>query len=471
MYWTACSQENWIQVNSASGTGSALVTVDVDTEYIPPGTYTGTVSISYESASGSVSVHLTIHDAASTSLPFGELSTPLDASVARGSIPVTGWVLDDIEVESVKMYRDGNIYVGDAVFVDGARPDVETSFPAYPFNYRAGWGYMLLTNFFPNGGNGAFTLSATATDKEGNQVLLGSKTIVCDNANAVKPFGAVDTPTQGGTASGSSYNNYGWVLTPMPNAIPTDGSTIRVYVDGVNLGNPTYNVYREDIASLFPGYANSNGAVGYFRLDTTAYTNGTHTIYWIAEDDAGNGDGIGSRYFNIQNSGSSARRSNAQGTMFNVHTHSLLSDVEPGQISIEYSRPVIVEKGCGRDSEPQKVYPDDNGIITVETRELERVVIHLDGYRTPRTAGSQPVPVSPVSPGDSYIYQNTGDRLRPLPIGSTFDGERDILYWQPGPGFIGQYNFTFLKNGPESEWRKKLIRVVINPGSLPFFEQ
>ena len=454
--WTASCEGAWIKINPTNGTGSALVTVSIDTSGLAAGTYTGTVSIICASASNSpqnVMVNLTIHDSASTSVPFGNFSTPLDASVARGSIPVTGWVLDDIQVESVKIYRDGSIYVGDAVFIGGARPDVEASFPTYPFNYRAGWGYMLLTNFFPNSGNGTYTLSAAATDVEGNTVTLGTKTIICDNANAVKPFGAIDTPAQGGTASGSGYINYGWVLTPMPNAIPTDGSTIHIYVDGVDLGNLTYNIYRADIASLFPGYANSNGAVGSFSLDTTAYTDGIHTIFWTAEDDAGNIDGIGSRYFNIQNSSSSAR-------VFNAHVQRLLSNVEPEQHPIDYSDPVIVKKGFGQNIEPQKIYPDDNGIITIETRELERVVIHLCGYNTD---GKRHVP-----PTDSYIYLNTGGRLRPLPIGSTFDAKRDIFYWQPGPGFIGEYNFVFLKKRvahatQESEWQKKIIRVIINP--------
>jgi hypothetical protein len=38
-------------------------------------------------------------------------------------------------------------------------------------------------------------------------------------------------------------------------------------VDGVPLGHPTYNLYRSDIATLLPGYANSNAAVGLFVLD------------------------------------------------------------------------------------------------------------------------------------------------------------------------------------------------------------
>lgn len=241
---------------------------------------------------------------ASDGIPFGNFSTPVDGSTVRSSVPVTGWALDDVGVESVNIYREeGNslVYIGDAVFVEGARPDVEEAFPGFPNNSAAGWGYMMLTNFLPNGGNGTFTLHAIAVDTDGNSVTLGTKTITCDNANAIKPFGAIDTPGQGGTASGVNYRNQGWVLTPLPNKVPEDGSTIHVIIDGMAVGNVTYNIFRADIASLFPGYSNSDAAHAYFDFDTSAYANGLHTISWFAEDDAGNTDGIGSRYFSIDN--------------------------------------------------------------------------------------------------------------------------------------------------------------------------
>ncbi len=138
-------------------------------------------------------------------------------------------------------------------------------------------------------------------DSSGHEVTLGIKTIICDNAGAVKPFGAIDTPAPGSTVSGSTYRIQGWVLTPMPNSIPLGGSTINVYLDGKYLGHPVYNIYRSDIASLFPGYANSSGANAYYYLDTTKFSNGVHTVAWVAVDNAGNTDGIGSRYFYIRN--------------------------------------------------------------------------------------------------------------------------------------------------------------------------
>ena len=258
-----------------------------------------------------------ISRASSSEKPFGSFDTPIDGSTVASSIAVTGWALDDNGIENVKIYREqGNtlIYIGDAMLVEGARPDVAAAYPGYPNNTRAGWGYMMLTNFLPNSGNGTFVIHAIATDTVGKSNTLGSKTILCDNANAVKPFGTIDTPIQGGEATGSSFINWGWVLTPQPNSIPTDGSTIKVWVDGVSLGNPTYNIYRSDIATLFPGYANSDGAIGYFYLDTTQYASGVHTIQWTATDSGGNSDGIGSRYFSIKHTLTVTKGTGVDGT-------------------------------------------------------------------------------------------------------------------------------------------------------------
>ncbi len=232
--------------------------------------------------------------------PFGSFDTPAGGTVT-GAVPVTGWALDDREVIRVAVYRSepgGQCYVGDATFVPGARPDVAAAFPSYPNADRAGWGYMLLTNILPDGPH---ALQAYAFDGNANVVFLGSKAITCANATATRPFGTIDTPAQGQSVSGNAYLVWGWTLTPAPAAIPTDGSTIRVFVDGVPVGRPVYDLYREDIATLFPGYANSNGAVGYYVLDTTALTDGMHAISWEVTDDLDRKEGIGSRYFWVTN--------------------------------------------------------------------------------------------------------------------------------------------------------------------------
>ena len=88
------------------------------------------------------------------------------------------------------------VYIGDAVFVPGARSDVEGAYPTTPYNYRGGWGYMLLTNALPGHGNGPFKLYAVATNILGTQTTIGTKTITVDNAHATKPFGAIGWPAR-----------------------------------------------------------------------------------------------------------------------------------------------------------------------------------------------------------------------------------------------------------------------------------
>jgi hypothetical protein len=438
MNWTI-SKSSWqLDVSPNSGTNAGIVTVTVDPADLKVGVYYGTLTIKSPDAVNSpktVYVFLTVYD--NTSLPFGEFATPAQGTVLSSSIPVTGWVLDDIDVINVKIYCDNN-YIGDAVFVDGARPDVEQAFPYYPKNYQAGWGYMMLSNFLPNGGNGIYTITAKVTDAEGNVVTLGSKTVTIDNANAVKPFGALDTPTQGGTASGSNFINWGWVLTPQPNFISIDGSTINVYVDGVNLGNPVYNIYRSDIASLFPGYANSEGAGGYFSIDTTGYSSGLHTISWTASDSAVNIDGLGSRYFTIINSSTS-----------NSTSRDAAAGHDIAKIPLEYS-PILIKHGVnGNDYLAADM--NDSGDCIINIKELEPMEILLTDYIN---AGN------PDQRFDGYLL--AGNRLKALPAGSTLDRSRGIFYWMPGIGYYGEYRFIFVAETARGR-SKKYVTINITP--------
>jgi hypothetical protein len=211
-----------------------------------------------------------------------------------------------------------------------------------------------------------------------------------------------------------------------------------VYVDGVKLGHPRYNIYREDIATFFPGYANSDGAVGYYTLDTTAYEDGVHTIQWVAVDDAGNADGIGSRYFTVQNSQGRGNPAWSPGTRRVAY-------------KLDDSAPVLVKRGYNPNAEPTAYHPDNNGIITVEIKELERIEIRLF---LGRAVGLAPLYSAPVYPAPLYT---------PLPIGSTLDAERGVFYWQPGPGFVGLYRLVFFVEDAEGNARQKQVEISITP--------
>jgi len=215
--WTVTSDQTWLTITPASGNGNGTFNVSVNAGSYPNGTTkTATLTITSPGVPNSpLTVPVQLKVTATTTPPTGFMDTPVDNSTGVvGALPVTGWAIDDIGIKSVAIWRDplpgepastanGKVFIGTAAQIDGARPDVEGANPR-PFNYQAGWGYMLLTNFLPNQGNGTFKLYAIATDTEGNAVTVGSKTITCDNAHAVKPFGTIDTPDQGGSASGTA---------------------------------------------------------------------------------------------------------------------------------------------------------------------------------------------------------------------------------------------------------------------------
>jgi len=441
--WNAASNQGWLTAAPASGTGTAVIQMSVNPAGLAAGSYTGTITVSDQKATNSpqtITVTLVVLAAGTNAIPFGFFETPFNGTTGiTGAIPVTGWALDDVEVIGVDIKRvpvvgdppaaigpDGFVFIGHAIFVEGARPDVELDHPRNPFNSRAGWGYMLLTNFLPNGGNGTYVLYAFATDKEGHTVPLDAKTIICDNAHAIKPFGTIDTPSQGGDASRSTFVNFGWVLTPMPKTVPKNGSTIEVYVDSVKVGNlatapNVYNQYRVDVATAFPGLNNTSGPVGAFYLDTTKYPNGVHTIYWIATDDQGAADGIGSRYFSIMNTGTTAQ---APPTSVSQEITDSYETIMNLPVSFD---PRKARRGFSLKIEPEVLQPDNYGTLHIEIKEVERIEVDLEkgrGYRG---------------------YLAVGEELRPLPIGSTFDQRNGTFSWMPGPGFIGTYDLLFLQ--------------------------
>ena len=278
--WQASTNASWLHLpaGAATGLGARTLNVTVDPYFGGDAARSATLTI------GGQVVTFTQAGFGSQAA-FGIVDTPADnVSGVTGSLSVSGWALDDVGVTRVRITRDavwgefpGQVHVGAATFVDGARPDVQAAYPSLPFASRAGWGYLLLTNMLPGGGTGTYRLHAYADDIDGHTTLLGSRTFTTANSTATLPFGTIDTPGQGEIVSGT-ITNWGWVLTPQPANIPVDGSTIEVLIDNVVVGRPVFGFNRPDIAALFPGYANTNSAVGYFTFDTTTLANGLHSI-------------------------------------------------------------------------------------------------------------------------------------------------------------------------------------------------
>ena len=252
------------------------------------------------------------------SAPFGVFDSPVDRITGvAGAIGVNGWALSNAGIQTVGIWREpvgaepvaanGLVFLGNASIIPGSRPDVAKAYAGYPQN-DYGWGFQILTTGLPNTngvagtGNGTYRVHAVATNSASQSADIGAKIMTVDNAHSPLPFGTIDTPTQGGIASGSNFVNFGWAVTPNPsNIIPKDGSTITVYIDNKPEGHPVTTTIGRTSPTAFPGLKNSNGAVGYYIIDTTKLANGLHTISWVATDNAGNAQGLGSRFFTVQN--------------------------------------------------------------------------------------------------------------------------------------------------------------------------
>jgi hypothetical protein len=206
----------------------------------------------------------------------------------------------------------------------------------------------------------------------------------------------------------------------MPALIPNDGTTITVNVDGVTVGHPTYNQFRGDIATLFPGFANSNGAIGFAYIDTTKFTNGLHTISWNVWDNQVRGNGVGSRFFKVLNVGSSATSSPAEATML-------------------ASSELVESWAKGASSQPAiRLAPVANGALSMEVEEMDLIEVPL---------------------GATSGYMVANGEMQPLPVGSTLRG--GTFYWQLAPVFLGEYDMVFERPGASPTH----LRVIVRPKS------
>ncbi len=444
--WTAVSNAAFVAVDPATGNGSGVVTYTIQAN-TGPDPRIATLTIAAQS--------VTITQAGLVSFnapPFGVMDTPLDnATGVTGSMPVTGWALDDEQVTAVKIYRDpvspeaaGTlVYIGDATFVPGARPDVAAAYPTLPFNTRAGWGYLLLTSVLPNQGTGVFRLHAYAQDRLGHQTLLGMRTLTGANSTSTTPFGAIDTPAQNGVVAGSAYNNFGWVLSRGPRrADPPGGGTVRVVIDGVVVGSPSGWTNRSDLNALFPAtlYPGIGTALGVYTFSTAGLTNGLHTIAWSVEDNLGSAAGIGSRYFTV----ASAATASSAPTV----PAAPAPDVDINHLDLD-TGPIAERRGFSESTPFRSLYPDASGLATLQAEEIDRIELRLAS-----SAG-----------GDAQYagYLRTPAGLAPLPVGSTLDASSGGFTWQPGPGFVGAYDLVFVRSIAGTAVARRDVRVVLLP--------
>jgi hypothetical protein len=433
--WAATTTAPWLMVTPSSGAGPAGIKLSVDPSVVTgnSGNLTAVLNITSPVAPNSprgVTVFLSITNSImSTRSPFGTVDIPRPLAVLSGAVAMGGWATDDVGIGRVQIYRSavppelplGLVYLGDATRVWGARPDV--AIRGGPDAMSAGWGFMILTNTLPNHGNGPFTLYAFADDVEGHRSLLGQTTVTFDNTSSVKPIGTIDTPRQGGAFSGTDAV-HGWVVAQPGREIPIDGSTIRLFIDGAQTPLvASYNHNRPDVQAVFPPptYTNSAGAGGFFMLDSTTLTDGLHTMVWVVTDNLGAIEGIGSRYFTVDNAGGSIVSASA--------APAARSTADPF-----WASPLAMDRARNE----------------IRHTRAERLEVTLDSWHWLFGCGRY------------SAYLVSGETAGPLPPGASFDAERGVFTWLSPTEFAGTFDFVFVRTGCGKEAHVPL-RVVIAP--------
>ena len=106
--WTATSNQPWLQVSPASGTGSANLSLSVVSAggLAAGATVNGAITLVFTGAfggAGPINVALTVYANGTTASPFGNVDTPANnLTGVTGAVPFTGWALDDIEVAACR---------------------------------------------------------------------------------------------------------------------------------------------------------------------------------------------------------------------------------------------------------------------------------------------------------------------------------------------------------------------------------
>lgn len=538
--WSTNATAPWVTISNGSGTGAGLFSIGINTATLKNTigntatvataavTVTAT-SVTSATASQTIPIRVTIGQPAEDAVPIGQVDTPAQGQgTIQGSIGITGWVVDDRAINAVKIYRNclpfeaaaspspcvpivdaarGNVtrqlvFVGDANFVSGARPDIESLFPALPATQTAGWGFLVLTPMLPNvtaglpnGGEGSITFYVFALDQDSQRFSMLGRSFVPANAgyndattismvnvsqSLVKPFGAIDTPAQGATVSGT-VNNFGWALTPDSNTLGGESGDISISPNGAStvflnaapaytanpLGQITFNYCRgnvgltpsagvfcnDDVSNIFGNvtpqaqlttrtsnptlYRNldaGRGPIGLFSFNSAAYANGVYQLQWAVYDNIGRVEGIGSRFITVLNSGGdplTAGRQNPEAReaqLFDLRNAQarVLGDAVALRGLSRRTEGVRGRAGFNLLSPYSTLAADDDGVFRASVELQDRIEIDLGG---------------PVDAG----YLVTNGTLRALPAGSTL--REGTFHWGGVPGYLGDYDLVFVRGG------------------------
>jgi hypothetical protein len=231
--------------------------------------------------------------------PFGYIDIPGPAGVegANGSFPVSGWALDNEDVDHIDFLMDGQIVAGavgrglpSTAIYGTTRPDVAAAFPDVPNSLYTGFQANIDTTKLING---IHPLAVRVTDNQGASRVIGTRTVqIINNGANLPPFGQIDFPLDKSSLfcttidvvipspctpeeCGLVLTNVvaGWALDVGARLDHGQVSYVELLLDGAILANTRtdcvqvgsalvncYGINRPDVARNYSGYVNADNA-------------------------------------------------------------------------------------------------------------------------------------------------------------------------------------------------------------------
>lgn len=250
-----------------------------------------------------------------TLVPFGAIDFPhssaqmfgncdLSDPVRRYSV-VTGYALDtgielgDTGVKWVELLINGAVYantVTDSFYSDATggwsnffglpRPEIKTRYPSIPNAFNSGYRFVLDIGVLVALGfdQGFHELTVRVGDYSGQVANIAEIPVVflCDYAvGAEGSVGGISFPVPNGIYGGSAITFTGW-------ALDWQGiDRVRIFVDGLELGDATYGLVYPGLNLYYPGYPDTPAGGWSFTWDATRYADGVHTLQVVARDELG----------------------------------------------------------------------------------------------------------------------------------------------------------------------------------------
>ncbi len=246
--------------------------------------------------------------------PFGSFGGIVSGgNSGGGSMPLTGWALDDNGVLAVDILVDG-LVAGRASY-GRARAGVTARFPGYPDSASPGFAFQLDTTHYLNGQH---SVSVRVKSRAGEVVFLPSRSITFTNVeHDLAPFGTIEFPRPQAEMRGTCNLDpdaprrlsvvSGYALDAGTTPADTGVGYVELLIDRASFANSQvdcfyssdaggssdcYGLRRVDIERIYPSLKDSPHSGFRFVLDVGAlvgsglYSPGAHVLTIRAGDHA-----------------------------------------------------------------------------------------------------------------------------------------------------------------------------------------